>query len=88
MNTSRTNGFSIVEVVIILVVVVLIATLGYFGWNAFMKNNDNQAIPAVVESQATTEIITEEDLELAEKELNSLEFEDKNMTEAQAEADL
>lgn len=84
---KRPYGFSIVEVVILLGVVVLLAGVGYVGWKAFTKSDSQQATN--VSSKQTAEVITTKaDLEAAEKALGELDFEDVEATEAETQATL
>lgn len=84
---KRTSGFSIVEVLVLLGVVVLFAGVGYVGWKAFTKSTDQQATS--VSSKQTAEVITTKaDLEAAEKALGDLDFEDVDAVEAESQANL
>lgn len=83
----RTNGFSLVEVLVLFGVVVLLAGVGYVGWKAFTKSSDRQT--ESVSSKQTAEVITTKaDLEAAEKALGDLDFEDLDAAEAESQASL
>lgn len=88
MNKStRTNGFSIVEGLIILGVVILMAGVGFVGWKAFTKSATNTA-STNTSKQSAEVITTKADLEKAEKALNDLNFDDTSGQTAESQANL
>lgn len=88
MAASRSNGFSIVEGLIILGVVVLLVGVGYVGWKALMAPNGSDTEASVSNSKSAEIITTKADLEAAEKALDELDFEDDNAAQAETQATL
>ncbi len=84
---SRTKGFSIVEALMLVGVVLLLTGVGYVGWKAFTKSDSSQASLASPEQSAEV-ITTKADLEKAEKALDELNFEDSETAEAETQASL
>lgn len=82
------HGFSLIEGLIVLGVVVLLAGVGYVGWKAFTGQNGSSSSPAAIESETVEVITTKADLEAAEKALDELNFEDTEAAEAEAQANL
>jgi predicted negative regulator of RcsB-dependent stress response len=85
MKMNR-NGFSVVEGLIILGVIVLLGGVGYVGWKALTK-------PAQLQQNSSTHktaqvITTKADLEAAEKALGDIDFEDTSGTQAESQASL
>jgi Tfp pilus assembly protein PilE len=81
------KGFTIVEALMLLGVVVLLAGVGYVGWKAFTKSDDTQA--TLISPETSAEVITtKDDLEAAEKALEELNFEDSAAAEAESKATL
>ncbi len=87
-KSSRWNGFSLVEGIIILGVVILLAGVGYVGWKAFTKSATNTASTTGTSKQSAEVITTKADLENAEKALNELNFDDEASTSAESQANL
>lgn len=87
---ARSKGFSIVEGVIVLGVLVLLAGVGYLGLKAMTKQTtNNSGTTTSFSSPKSAEVLTsKEDLESAEKELDNLSFDDESATEAEAQANL
>lgn len=86
---NKTRGFSFVEVVIILVVVVIVGALGYAAWKSFLVPNASVADKDTVSNSQTVEVITsKEDLEAAEKALEDLDFDDESAKQAELQAQL
>lgn len=86
---GRIKGFSIIEIVMVLGVVVLMAGVGFVGWSALTKSNEITQDAASVSPSKTIEVITTKaDLELAETELDELNFDDESSTEAETQAGL
>ena len=88
MAASRSNGFSIVEGLIILGVVVLLVGVGYVGWKALMAPGGDNSEASVSNSKSAEIITTKADLEAAEKALDELNFEDDNAAQAETQATL
>lgn len=86
-TSSRLNGFSLVEGLIVFGVVILMAGVGFVGWKAFTKSSTNTASTSVSSKQAEV-ITTKADLENAEKALNDLNFNDTNAQSAESQANL
>lgn len=84
---KRNKGFSLLEGVVLLGVVLLIAGVGYVGWKAFTKS-DAPAQTTVSSGQTAEVITTKADLEAAEKALGELDFEDEQAAEAESQASL
>lgn len=87
---AKQKGFSVVEVIIILGVVLLLAGVGYVGWKAFTKPTETAADTATSAAtrQSAEVITTKADLEAAEKALDELNFEDESALEAETQASL
>jgi predicted negative regulator of RcsB-dependent stress response len=85
---TRLSGFSLVEGIIILGVVVLLAGVGFVGWKAFTKSAANTASTTGTSKQSAEVITTKADLENAEKALNDLNFDDSDASTAESQANL
>lgn len=86
---TRSKGFSIVEGVVLLGVVVLLVGVGYFGLKAMTKSTTTSDTTTSFSSPKNAEVITsKEDLESAEKELDNLSFDDESAVEAESQANL
>lgn len=87
---KRTSGFSIVEGLVVVGVLVLVVGVGYFGLKALTKSTTGSSNTTSLESSPKgAEVITSKaDLEAAEKELDSLSFDDQNDSEAESQASL
>lgn len=86
---QRSNGFSIVEGMILLGVVVLIAGVGFVGWKAITQSEIAATQATSVSSKQSAEVITTKaDLEAAEKALSELDFDDDESAQAETQASL
>lgn len=86
---QRNSGFSIVEGLILLGVVVLLAGVGYVGWKALSQSETAATQATSVSTKQSAEVITTKaDLEAAEKALSELDFEDDESAQAEAQASL
>ncbi len=85
---KHSKGFSVVEGLILVGVVVLLAGVGIVGWKAFTKSESTAMNSAASSNQAVEVITTKADLEEAEKALDELNFEDESLTEAETQASL
>lgn len=85
---SNKRGFSVIEAVIMVGVLLLLAGVGYVGWNAFAKSEVATQQTSVSTGQSAEVITTKADLEAAEKALGELNFEDDAAIEAQSQASL
>lgn len=87
---KQRTGFSVVEIVVVLGVLVLAGGLGFVAWKSFTKSTaETAANGTAVSTKASVEVITTKaDLEAAEKALDELDFEDESSTEAESEANL
>lgn len=83
---KQNKGFSLLEGMILLGVVLLLAGVGYVGWKAFTKSDVAQT--NVSTGQSAEIITTKADLEAAEKALGELDFEDEAAVEAESQANL
>lgn len=85
---KQNKGFSLLEGVILMGVLLLIAGVGFVGWKSFTKSglDDKQASSAA--SQTAEVITTKADLEAAEKALGELNFDDEEAIEAESQASL
>ncbi|HRJ06341.1 MAG TPA: type II secretion system protein [Candidatus Saccharibacteria bacterium] len=83
-------GFSLVEVLVIIGVLVLAGGLGFVAWKSFSKSAETTATgsPAVSTSKSAEVITTKADLEAAEKALDELDFEDEDASQAESQASL
>ena len=90
MNKSfGSKGFSAVEIVMVLGVIVLLVGVGYVGWKAFTKSDSTALNSTPTSTTDVAEVITTKaDLEAAEKALDELNFEDESLTEAETQANL
>ena len=79
------KGFSIVELVVIIGVLVLISGLGFVAWKSFNKSASDNGTP-VSNSQTAEVITTEEDLNEAAKQLDQLNIEDDDSRQAETQA--
>lgn len=87
MKSFSPRGFSAVEAVILVGVILLLAGVGYVGWKAFSKSDTPEAAENQVQQSAQL-ITTKADLEAAEKALDELNFEDNDALKAEAQATL
>ena len=79
------KGFSIVELLVIVGVLVLIGGLGFVSWKSFNKSANENGTP--VSNSHTAEVITtEEDLNEAAKQLDQLDIEDEDSQQAESQA--
>lgn len=85
---KHNKGFSIVEGLVLLGVVLLIVGVGYVGWKAFTKSSESAQTSSVTTGQTAEVITTKADLEAAEKALGELDFEDDAALEAETQANL
>lgn len=85
---KRTSGFSLLEGVILLGVVLLLAGVGYVGWKSFTKADTATQQTLVSPSTSAEVITTKADLEAAEKALGELNFDDDEALEAESQASL
>ncbi len=74
-------------VIVVVVVLVLVGALGFVGWRILTRQDtDNQAAKS---SQTSAEVIlTQEDLDAAEKSLDEIDFSDQSAEDAQLQANL
>lgn len=79
------KGFSIVELLVIVGVLVLIGGLGFVAWKSFNKSTNENGTP-VSNSQTAEVITTEEDLNEAAKQLDQLDIEDEDSQQAESQA--
>ena len=84
----KTKGFSLIEGLILLGVVLLMAGVGYVGWKALVRADTGTQSTSVTSKQAAEVITTKADLEAAEKALDELDFEDPDAAQAEAQASL
>ena len=97
MKFSYKDGFSAVEAVVIVLVVGIIAALGYVLWNNMQKedsktanNESSQVEPAAESDEPTAEdvkpIENEEDLDNIEGQLDDTSVEDDDSKQAESQA--
>lgn len=84
----KTKGFSLIEGLILLGVVLLMAGVGYVGWKALVRADTGAQNTSVTSKQSAEVITTKADLEAAEKALDELDFEDADAVEAETQASL
>ncbi len=86
----RSKGFSIIEVVVVLGVLVLLAGVGFMGVRAI--TSPSQAVVETSSSSSKKKVVevitTKADLESAEKELGDINFEDEDLDSAESQASL
>ncbi|MES2875870.1 MAG: hypothetical protein V4678_00195 [Patescibacteria group bacterium] len=82
------KGFSIVEGLILVGVLVLLVGVGYVGWKAFAESDPDSQATSVTTKQSAQVITTKADLEAAEKALDELNFEDESAAQAESQASL
>lgn len=87
-KSTSLRGFSLVEGIIILGVVILLAGVGFVGWKAFTKSVTSPASTAVSSKESAEVITTKADLENAEKALSDLNFDDEAAASAESQANL
>lgn len=81
------KGFSLVEMLVIVGVLVLIGGLGFVAWKSFTKTPAADGT-SVSNSQTAEVITTEEDLDAAARQLDQLEIEDGDSQQAEDQAAL
>lgn len=84
---KRYKGFSLVELLVIVGVLVLIGGLGFVGWKSFNKSTAETGTP-VSDTESAEVITSEEDLDSAAKQLDALEIEDEDSAQAESQASL
>ena len=88
MKNNR-SGFSLVEALVIVGVLVLAGGLGFIAWKSFTKQAETAATGSSVTTTTSAEVITTKaDLEAAEKALDELDFADESSSEAESQANL
>lgn len=86
--TIRNKGARGSILLVVLVVVLLVGALGFVGWRILTKQSDeNQNVTSSAQNSAEV-ILTQEDLEAAEKSLDELDFVDENSEKAELQAEL
>lgn len=86
--TIRNKGARGSILLVVLVVVLLVGALGFVGWRILTKQGDeNQNVTSSAQNSAEV-ILTQEDLEAAEKSLDELDFVDENSEKAELQAEL
>lgn len=80
------KGFSLVELLVIVGVLVLIGGLGFVGWKSFNKSSGTGT--PVSNSESAEVITNEEDLDSAVKQLDELDIEDEDSAQAESQASL
>ncbi len=88
MKAKLPYGFTIVEGVVLLGVVLLLAGVGYVGWKAFSKSEATPETASSQLEQSAQVITTKADLEAAEAALDELNFEDNDALKAETQASL
>ena len=88
--TRPKTGFSLVEAVVIIGVLLLAGGLGFVAWKSFTKPAETAATgTSAISSKKSAEVITTKaDLEAAEKALDELDFDDTSSAEAESQASL
>lgn len=83
---SRNRG---AVALVVAIVIVLVVALGFAGWRMLSRSNDvtEQATTTPTETSAEV-ILTQDDLEAAEKSLDELDFSDSNASAAEEQANL
>ncbi len=83
---SRNRG---AIMLVLAVVIVLIVALGFVGWRMLTRSNDAVEQATASPTETTAEVIlTQDDLEAAEKSLDELDFTDEDGTSAEQQASL
>lgn len=86
---QKRTGFSLVEALVIVGVVVLAGGLGFVAWKSFTKQAETAATSTSATTKTSAEVITTKaDLEAAEKALDELDFNDESTSEAESQASL
>ena len=73
---------------VLIVVIVLVGALGFVGWRMLDNQNANEQAANTTSRTSAEVILTQEDLEAAEKSLDELDFSDDNAEAAELEAAL
>ncbi len=83
---SRNRG---AIMLVLAVVIVLIVALGFVGWRMLTRSNDAVEQATASPTETTAEVIlTQDDLEAAEKSLDELDFTDEDGASAEQQASL
>lgn len=72
---------------VIIVIVLLVAALGFVGWRMLARQNSNDQSAKVTEASAEV-ILTQDDLDAATKSLDELDFIDEDAEAAELQAEL
>lgn len=78
----RNKGFSIVEV---LIIVLVLALIGFIGWKVWDSTNNPPSTDETTTQQAPKEIKTEEDLDKADKTLDETNIEGDEANQLETE---
>lgn len=84
------KGFSLVEVLVLVGIIVLILGLGFVAWRAFFAPDSNPATTsASIPASETAEVIsTKEDLERESRKLDGFDVESSDFYDAEKQADI
>ena len=87
-DVQKNSHGSIALVSVVIVVLVLIGALGFIGWQKLSKQNTTTTGSASTLDNTAEVIVTQDDLENAEKSLDELNFDDDDAVAAEQQADL
>lgn len=76
------NGFTIVEIVILIAVLAIIGALGYMAYNNLIAGNSTNSKDAASSNQTVAPVVVKSssDLEKVTKELDAMSLEDSDST--------
>lgn len=86
---KKIQGFSAVEVVIVVVVLAIVGALGYVAYNNFVANDDTATTETTTSSeQEPAKIESKDDLDQALNTVDSTSVDDEDAAAAQDQADI
>lgn len=83
---TRRNGSRGAITLVIVVVVLLVAALGFVGWRMLTRQSTDQAAHSTETSAEV--IMTQDDLDEATKSLDEIDFSDEDAAAAELQAEL
>lgn len=93
MSQNDRQGFTLIELIIVVVMLVIIGSLGVIGYRNFIAPKEtpapasNTSVSSVATDEESDAITSDAGLDTAESDLDSMSFDDADMTELETTAD-